>query len=99
MIPRFTLASIAKYTPVFVVGFAGMTAFRSTGDMMVSSNGLAYGMLDASQWAELVTFIGSTASVPLLGTAMAAVGLKTSLLALQGVGPKPFILGLAGSTV
>ena len=66
---------------------------------MVSSNGLAYGVLDATQWQELVTFVGSTASLPLLGTAMAAVGLKTSLSALQGVGPKPFILGLVGSTV
>jgi uncharacterized membrane protein YadS len=32
-----------------------------------------------------------------LGTAMAAVGLNTSFSVFQGVGVKPFVVGLAGA--
>jgi uncharacterized membrane protein YadS len=72
---------------------------RSLGDMMLANGSAAFGIFDAAQWGGLVTGVGSTCSLPLLGVAMAAVGLKTSLGALKGVGVRPFVLGLGGAAI
>mmetsp|Transcript_38697 Transcript_38697/g.60362 ORF Transcript_38697/g.60362 Transcript_38697/m.60362 type:complete len:205 (-) Transcript_38697:2251-2865(-) len=96
---RKAASSLAKYTPAFVMGFGGMTVLRTIGDLMVAKGMMAYGFMTAAQWKAVVAAVGSSASLPLLGIAMAAVGLKTSLSQLRGVGIKPFILGLAGASV
>eukprot|EP00056_Hartaetosiga_gracilis_P022383 m.30088 g.30088 ORF g.30088 m.30088 type:complete len:505 (-) comp9611_c0_seq1:45-1559(-) len=96
--PTFKLGDVKKYVPSFVVGFAGMSVFRTFGDMSVNHMGSAYGVMDPSTWGETISFIGdSLGSHYLLGTAMAAVGLSTSLGALKGVGWRPFAVGLSGS--
>ena len=56
------------------------------------------GLLDAGQWKRVCSVLGNdVGSRWCLGAAMAAVGCSTSLAVLRGVGPRPFILGAAGS--
>jgi uncharacterized integral membrane protein (TIGR00698 family) len=96
---KFTMKEIQKFIPLFVVGFVGMACARSTGDMMLLNDSLAYGVMDAAQWKDTTSFLGNSTSTVLLGTAMAAVGLSTSAKVFTGVGPKPFIVGMAGCGV
>jgi len=74
----FAMKDLSKFVPLFVVGFVGMACVRSTGDMMLANEGLALGVMDATQWKQTTSFLGGTAGTALLGTAMAAVGLNTS---------------------
>ncbi|HXG88300.1 MAG TPA: putative sulfate exporter family transporter [Vicinamibacterales bacterium] len=84
--------------PLFVLGFVAMAIVRTAGDATLQSTGAAYGLWDAAAWTRLTNQIGDFwASRVLLGTAMAAVGLNTSFAVFKGVGPKPFIVGLAGA--
>jgi len=90
--------SWTQFVPGFVVGFLGMAVVRSVGDATLGSSGAAYGLLDAQSWRWLTTWVGDFwASQLFLGTAMAAVGLNTSFKVFQGVGLKPFAVGLAGA--
>ena len=87
-----------SYVPGFVVGFLAMAVVRSIGDALLGATGAAYGVFDAGGWNALTTSVGDFwASRLLLGTAMAAVGLNTSFRVFQGVGLKPFAVGLAGA--
>eukprot|EP00924_Labyrinthula_sp_SR-Ha-C_P007021 maker-scaffold_8-snap-gene-7.15-mRNA-1 protein AED:0.01 eAED:0.01 QI:86/1/1/1/1/1/4/139/434 len=80
-----------KYTPGFVLGFIGMSGVRTLGDLAFA---------DVDQWNNLVKVVGGTIGSKLcLGTALAAVGLSTDVSKLKGVGPKPFLVGLAGAGV
>ena len=93
-----TSSSWARYVPGFVLGFLGMALVRSVGDAMVGRWGAAYGVFDAPGWAAFTAFVGDTlASRVLLGTAMAAVGLSTSVAVFKGMGLKPFAVGFAGA--
>ena len=93
-----SLSKLKTYVPPFVVGFLAMAALRSTGDAMLASGHSALGLCGAAQWAQITSFVGGTlGSHYLLGTAMAAVGLSTSLASLRGVGPRPFLVGFAGA--
>lgn len=84
--------------PLFVIGFVGMAVVRTVGDATLQSAGAAFGIWDADAWSRLTTHVGDFwASRVLLGTAMAAVGLNTSLAVFRGVGVKPFVVGLAGA--
>lgn len=84
--------------PAFVIGFVAMAVVRTIGDATLQSGGAAYGVWDAGSWSRLTNLIGDFwASRMLLGTAMAAVGLNTSFAVFKGVGPKPFVVGLAGA--
>ncbi|MGE0042905.1 MAG: YeiH family protein [Vicinamibacterales bacterium] len=86
------------YVPGFVVGFLAMAVVRSVGDAMLNGGGAAWGVWDAAAWSRLADTIGDFwGSKALLGTAMAAVGLNTSVSVFRGVGLKPFVVGLAGS--
>jgi uncharacterized integral membrane protein (TIGR00698 family) len=91
----------AKWTtlvPLFVIGFVAMALVRTIGDATLQSAGAAYGLWDAAGWAALTNHIGDFwASRVLLGTAMAAVGLNTSMAVFRGVGAKPFLVGLGGA--
>lgn len=90
--------SWTQFVPGFVVGFLGMAVVRSVGDATLGSSGAAYGLLDAESWRWLTTWVGDFwASQLFLGSAMAAVGLNTSFKVFQGVGLKPFAVGLAGA--
>jgi uncharacterized integral membrane protein (TIGR00698 family) len=91
-------ASRTRYVPGFVLGFLGMAVVRSLGDAMIGQSGMAFGLLTGDDWNRLIGFVGDTlASRVLLGTAMAAVGLSTSLSVFRGVGLRSFAVGLAGA--
>ena len=86
--------------PGFVVGFLAMAIVRSFGDWTLTSNGDAFGVWSAAQWASITKSLGDYwASQILLGTAMAAVGLNTNFAVFKGVGLKPFVVGMAGALV
>ena len=75
--------------PWFIVGFAGMSALRTVGDL----GDRPFGMLDPATWAAIVSFTRSAAEHLLL-VAMAAIGLTTMLAGLRQIGLRPFLLGL-----
>ena len=86
--------------PAFVIGFVAMALVRSVGDATLQSWGAAYGIWDRTGWVDLANQIGDFwASRILLGTAMAAVGLNTSVAVFKSVGARPFLVGLAGALV
>ncbi|MDP1570618.1 MAG: putative sulfate exporter family transporter [Vicinamibacterales bacterium] len=85
--------------PGFVLGFIAMVVVRSIGDATLVS-GHAFGVFDAATWSWLTRQVGDVWGARfLLGTAMAAVGLNTSMAVFRGVGLKPFVVGLAGALV
>jgi len=89
---------VSSLVPGFVIGFLGMAVVRSIGDWMLTSQGAAFGIWSAAQWASITKSLGDYwASQILLGTAMAAVGLNTNFAVFKGVGMKPFAVGLAGA--
>ena len=95
-----TVTELKKYIPGFVLGFVCMSVLRTAGDVSLDQAGLALGILDTYQWKQAVGLVGNqVGSHYLLGTAMAALGLSTSAANLRGVGPKPFLVGLAGAGV
>ncbi|KAJ3223801.1 hypothetical protein HDU81_008963 [Chytriomyces hyalinus] len=79
--------------PLFVLGFLGMAALRTFGDLLITSNpSLSDGVRAA--WKDSYTFIGDTLGGKIfLGTAMAGVGLGTKVSMLKGVGWRPFFVG------
>lgn len=90
---------IGKLFPLFVIGFVCAAVLRSVGDATLQS-GLAFGLYDASTWKSLTNQIGGVwGSKYLLGTALAAVGLGTSLSVFKGVGFKPLILSFVAALV
>lgn len=92
--------SVRSLVPGFVVGFLAMAVVRSLGDWTLTSQGGAFGMWNAAQWASITKQLGDYwASQILLGTAMAAVGLNTNFAVFKGVGLKPFVVGMAGAVV
>ena len=89
-----------RHVPGFVIGFLLMAVVRSVGDYSLGATGAAFGVFDAAGWSRATATVGDVwASRWLLGTAMAAVGLNTSLAVFRGVGLRPFVVGLAGALV
>ena len=82
--------------PVFIIGFIVMAAVRSIGDASVDGGGAAYGIWDTATWSDITHWIRTVAEYT-LATAMAAVGLGTSLAQLKGLGLKPFVVGIAAA--
>jgi uncharacterized integral membrane protein (TIGR00698 family) len=80
--------------PLFVLGFAAMSALRSIGDL----GDRPFGLLDPEQWQAFIK-IGKEAASYCLAIAMAAVGLGTSIKSLRSIGPKPMLLGLASALI
>ncbi|MDJ0654841.1 MAG: putative sulfate exporter family transporter [Xanthomonadales bacterium] len=83
--------------PLFIIGFALMSAIRTVGDIGPESGGPALGVIAPENWQQATTGITSTAKW-LLTVAMAAVGLTTRLSFLKDLGLKPFLLGLTAAT-
>lgn len=82
--------------PVFILGFIGMAALRTIGDVMLDSGGMAYGLFNTNAWITLTKDIQHW-SERFLAIAMAGVGLGTSIKQLQNLGLKPFYAGLGAS--
>lgn len=89
----------SQLVPAFILGFLAMALLRTIGDSTAAA-GRAFGLWTPAAWKSIVDAIGNEwGSKYLLGAAMAAVGLSTSLSVLRGVGFKPFAVGLAGALV
>lgn len=93
-----TRLSLGKLFPMFVLGFLGLAVVRSIGDAGVAS-GAAFGVLDPESWKGLTKMVGEGWAYYALGTAMAGVGLTTSLKVFKGLGLKPFYVGAVSSAV
>ncbi|MDP6508703.1 MAG: putative sulfate exporter family transporter [Chloroflexota bacterium] len=81
--------------PLFILGFVALAVVRTVGDATLDS-GSAFGVFDAAAWGDLTGEIKRWAE-RFLGMAMAGVGLGTSIHRLQGLGPKPFCVGLGAA--
>ncbi|HVN42362.1 MAG TPA: putative sulfate exporter family transporter [Steroidobacteraceae bacterium] len=80
--------------PLFVVGFACMSALRTIGDL--GSHPL--GLLTPGQWHAFIG-AGKEAGTYCLGIAMAGVGLGTSIKGIRSMGLKPLGLGLLSALI
>jgi len=80
--------------PLFVVGFAAMSALRTLGDL----GERPFGVLSPEHWH---SFLGLSKYVVnyCLGIAMAGVGLGTSIRGLRSIGLKPMALGLVSALI
>ncbi len=74
--------------PLFVIGFACMSALRTIGDLGTSP----FGLLTPDQWHGFIK-LASHVTTYCLGIAMAGVGLGTSIKGLKRIGFKPLGLG------
>jgi uncharacterized integral membrane protein (TIGR00698 family) len=83
--------------PLFVLGFIAFAIIRTLGDAGITNNGVAFGLLDPNQWKSLWSALNTLGSKYLLGIAMAAVGLSTSLQVFKGLGIKPFYIGIVAA--
>jgi uncharacterized membrane protein YadS len=90
--------NIAKYFPLFIIGFLLFGVLRSAGDMTLQRGGAAFGLLQPEQWQTGYGFI-KTWAVNLLVVALAGVGLNTRFRQLKELGIKPFLAGLAAAVV
>jgi uncharacterized integral membrane protein (TIGR00698 family) len=81
--------------PLFVVGFAVMSAIRSIGDL---GGDRPFGLLDAAQWKSFLALASSVVTY-CLAIAMAGVGLGTSIKGLRSIGLKPLGLGLLSALI
>jgi uncharacterized integral membrane protein (TIGR00698 family) len=88
--------SVLDMFPVFILGFLVMAGIRSIGDAGIDSSGLAFGLWGEETWSDITHTIRNWAEYT-LGTAMAAVGLGTSIKQLRGLGYKPFLVGIAAA--
>ena len=82
-----------KLFPLFILGFLLMAILRSIGDAGLQGNGLAMGLWNSGQWANVTGGIKEWSGY-ILATAMAGVGLGTSFKSMKGLGIKPFYIGL-----
>lgn len=87
---------LLQLVPVFILGFLAMAVLRSIGDAGVDGGGQAFGIWDPAAWSDLTHGIRTWAEY-VLATAMAGVGLGTSIRQLRGLGLKPFAVGIAAA--
>ncbi len=80
--------------PLFVVGFACMSALRSIGDL----GDRPFGLLTPDQWHGFIKLASHVTSY-CLGIAMAGVGLGTSIKGIRTIGLKPLGLGLVSALI
>ena len=85
---------LVELIPVFIFGFLAMAGLRSLGDAGIASGGQALGIWGEQAWSDLTHTIRNWAEY-VLATAMAGVGLGTSITQLKGLGIKPFLVGIA----
>lgn len=80
--------------PLFIVGFALMSAFRTVGDL----GDRAFGLLAPAEWSRIVEWIQAAAERCLV-IAMAAVGLTSFFAGIRRIGLRPFLLGLVAAVL
>jgi len=87
-----------KLFPMFIVGFIIMAVLRSIGDAGIDGGGGAFAIFSSSTWSGVISNVKQWSGY-LLATAMAGVGLGTSLATMKGLGIKPFYVGLFAATI
>ena len=85
--------NIKKLIPVFVIGFLLVSILRSIGDAGITTTNLAFGLIDATLWGEIIKIVKDFANI-LFVVALGGVGLSTNFANFKGLGIKPFIVGL-----
>jgi uncharacterized membrane protein YadS len=80
--------------PLFVIGFACMSALRTVGDL----GQRPFGLLTPDQWHGFIK-LAAHATTYCLGIAMAGVGLGTSIKGIRRIGLKPLGLGLVSALI
>jgi uncharacterized integral membrane protein (TIGR00698 family) len=85
---------LLRLVPVFILGFLAMAALRSVGDAAIEGGRSAFGVWGPEAWSDLTGAIRTWAEY-ILATAMAGVGLGTSIAQLRGLGFKPFLVGVS----
>lgn len=102
------LVTFQKYVPPFLIAFLGMSTIRSIGDYTFAAEAVSAATelvsnntTTSSQqmFQQTMDFLGNDVSKCALGTAMAGVGLSTSMDSLKGVGWRPFAVGGSGALV
>jgi len=91
-----TKVNIKKLIPVFVIGFLLVSILRSIGDAGVTTTNLAFGLIDATLWGEIIKIVKDFANI-LFVVALGGVGLSTNFANFKGLGIKPFIVGLVAA--
>jgi uncharacterized integral membrane protein (TIGR00698 family) len=89
--------SLLQLVPVFIIGFLVMAVLRSVGDAGLGAGHRAFGIWEVEAWKAVTQGI-RTGSGYIMATAMAGVGLGTSLRAMRGLGVKPFLVGILAAT-
>lgn len=87
-----------KLFPMFILGFIIMAILRSIGDAGIDGSGSAFAIFSRGVWSSLISGVKQWSGY-LLATAMAGVGLGTSLATVKGLGIKPFYVGLFSATI
>ena len=87
---------VLDMVPVFILGFLVMATLRSIGDAGIESGGQAFGLFGEEAWSDVIHGIRTWAEYT-LATAMAGVGLGTSINQLKGLGFKPFVVGITAA--
>jgi uncharacterized membrane protein YadS len=75
-----------------------MAILRSIGDAGIDGSGEAFAVFSSGSWSDVISNVKQWSGY-LLATAMAGVGLGTSLATLKGLGIKPFYVGLFSATM
>ncbi len=88
--------NLLKLFPMFVIGFLVMSIIRSIGDAGISWNNFAFGFINEASWRELISIIKEWAS-NLFVIALGGVGLTTNFKKFNGLGIKPFLVGLSAA--
>ena len=88
-----TKVSIKKLIPVFVIGFLLISILRSIGDAGINTNNVAFGLLGADLWGDIIKMIKDFANI-LFVVSLGGVGLSTNFANFKGLGIKPFLVGL-----
>lgn len=94
-------ASWKTLFPTFILGFILMALFRTSVDSYIASNkdSETESLIDAAEWKRVTKFLGDDVAKAAMGTAMAGLGLSTSLSVFKGVGARAFLVGWAGALV
>ncbi len=87
---------VTRVVPLFVLGFLALSAVRSLGDIGITGESGAFGVVPQQQWLDLGHVLNEIA-VAFLVAALAAVGMKTRFAGLRQLGLKPFLLGLVAA--
>lgn len=82
----------SESVPMFLIGFIALAVIRSIGDMGENP----FGLLQTETWIAFISF-SSSASIFLLTTAIAAVGLGTNVTKLKVLGWEPLFIGFSAA--